>query len=144
MKTLVEGIKAGTADPEATLAIVKPIFDRFEIALPSWQRDAWDASIADQSAGHLSAEDLRRYAEIYSGARDIEAESHLLLSGEWLTRAAEWNIDFRLGKTDARATANMLARFLVAGQQITNAQKALDTLIVTGKSPDDDVSPAVH
>lgn len=144
MKALVDGIKAGTADPATALAIVAPMFDHFQISLPSWQRDAWDAAIADQSAGHLSAEDLRRYAEVYSDARDIAAQAQLLLGGEWLTRAAELGIDFRLGKIDARTTANTLARFLVAGQQIAIMQKALDRLIVTGKSPDGDISPAAH
>jgi hypothetical protein len=144
MKALIDGIKAGTADPAAILAIVAPMFERLQISLPSWQRDAWDAAIADQSAGHLPAGDLRRYAEVYSDARDIAAEAQLLLGGEWLTRAAELGIDFRLGKIDAHTTANTLARFLVAVQQIATMQKALDKLIVTGKTPDGGVNPTAR
>ena len=144
MKALVDGLAAGPIDPAASLTIVAPMFEHFQVALPSWERDAWDAAIADQSAGHLSPEDLRRYAEIYSSARDIGAEAQLLLGGEWLTRASELGIDFRLGKIDARTTANTLARFLVAEQVITSMQKALDTLIVTGKSTAAGEAPAAH
>lgn len=144
MKALVDGIKAGTADPAATLALLGPMFEHFQIALPSWQRDAWDAAIADQSAGHLAPDDLRRYAEIYSSARDIAAGAQLLLGGEWLTRASELGVDFRLGKVDARTTANSLARFLVAAQEIATLQKSLDVLIVTGKSNNGAEAPVAH
>jgi hypothetical protein len=144
MKALVEGIKAGTADQAATLALLGPMFEHFQIALPSWQRDAWDAAIADQSAGHLAPEDLRRYAEIYSSARDIAAGAQLLLGGEWLTRATELGVDFRLGTVDARTTAHTLARFLVAAQEIAALQKSLDTLIATGKSNDGGGVAAAH
>jgi len=144
MKALVDGLKAGTVDPPTALALIGPMFEHFQVSLPTWERDAWDAAIADQSAGHLSADDLRRYAEIYSSARDIGAEAQMLLGGEWLTRASELGIDFRLGKVDARTTANTLARFLVAGQVITSMQKSLETLIVTGKSNDAGGVPTAH
>jgi len=144
MKALVDALAAGPVDPATAHTLIAPMFQHFQVALPSWERDAWDAAIADQSAGHLSPEDLQRYAEIYSSARDIGAEAQLLLGGEWLTRASELGIDFRLGKIDARSTANMLARFLVAGQVITTMQKSLDTLITTGKSNAPGEAPAVH
>ena len=80
----------------------------------------------------MKADDLRRYAEIYSGAADDASTAQLLLSGEWVSLGAERRIDIALGKVAARPLANGMARFLLASEQITDNEKALQELIAAG------------
>ena len=129
LKTLIEQLKAGTADPPKVVAMLAPALSHFAVSLPSWQRDAWDSAIADQSASHMAAADLRHYAEVFAAARDADEAAHLLLSGEWLTRAADLRIDIALGRLDGRLAANALVRYLLAAQQIEGGEEALEKLI---------------
>jgi hypothetical protein len=129
LHALVDHLKAGKPiDPEVD-ALTKPVFDHFEIAVPTLQRSAWESAIADQSAGHLSAPDLRRYSEIYAASADVGTTAQLLLGGEWLTHGAELLLDVRLGKVDERNLANLLVRYLIAEQQIEASQESLSDLI---------------
>ena len=127
-------LRAGTAEGDKVLAVAQPAFSHLSISLPTWRHNAWDSAIADQSASHMKAEDLQRYAEIYSGASDDASTAQLLLSGEWLNAGAERRIDVALGKVSARPLADGMARFLLASEQITANQQALDHLIVPERS----------
>ena len=138
LKQLVAALHEGHVSQAALVPIFKPAYDHFDIATPSWQHDAWDTAIADQSASHMASTDLRRYAEIYTTARDMEATAQLLLSGEWLTRMSTMRLDETLGTLDARALADGLARFLLAVRQVDRTQQDLQTLITTGHNPEDD------
>jgi hypothetical protein len=129
LKQLVDLLKQGKPDPAKLLPVVKPGLTHFSVSTPSWQHDAWDAAIADQSATHLASSDLHRYAEIYASARDMESTAQLLLGGDWLTRMATLSIDVALNALDARSSADMLARFLLAVSQIDQSQKELEALI---------------
>ena len=138
LKQLVAALKQGKLDQAALVPFFKPAFDHFNIASPSWQHDAWDTAIADQSASNLASADLRRYAEIYTTARDMDATAQLLLSGDWLGHMATMRVDVALGTLDAHAMADSLARFLLAVGQIDRTQQDLQTLITTGHNPEDD------
>jgi hypothetical protein len=138
LKLLVAALKQGRVGQAALEPIFKPAYEHFNIAAPSWQHDAWDTAIADQSASHMASADLRRYAEIYTTAREIDATTQLLLGGEWLTRMATLRLDEALGTLDGRALADGLARFLLAVGQIDRMQQDLQTLIATGHNPEDD------
>ena len=129
VRALVDLLRKPPVDNDVTMKTIKPALDHFGISVVGWQRDAWDAAIADQSASHMESADLRRYAEIYASEHDMETEASLLLGGEWLTRAAELLVDVRLGKVDARLITNQMVRFLVAGEQIEAEQRKLDKLL---------------
>ena len=138
LKQLVAAVKLRKLDQTALTPFFKPADDHFNIASPSWQHDAWDTAIADQSAGNLASADLRRYSEIYTAARDMDATAQILLGGEWLTHMASLRIDAAMGTLDPHALADNLARFLLAVGQIDRTQQDLQTLIVTGHNPEDD------
>jgi hypothetical protein len=129
---LIDQIKAGKPNDAAMLALAAPGFSHLDFASPSWERDAWDSAIADQTASHLDPADLQRYAEIYADERDMESTEQFLLGGDWLSRATELGIDTRLGKVDGLKIVNVMARYLVAAQQMEEIQKDLITLITTG------------
>jgi hypothetical protein len=135
LKALVEALKQGKLDQAKLLPIVKPAFEHINIETPSWQRDSWDTALADQSATHMAAADLRRYAEIYANERDLDATGQLLLGGEWLTKSASLRIDFALGTLDARAMADVMARYLLVVGQIAQSQKELEDLIAGHRAP---------
>ncbi len=124
---LVDLLRKPPVDNDVTMKTIKPALDHFGISVAGWQRDAWDAAIADQSASHMESADLRRYAEI--SEHDMETEASLLLGGEWLTRASELLVDVRLGKVDARLITNQMVRYLVAAEQIEAEQIKLEKLL---------------
>jgi hypothetical protein len=81
----------------------------------------------------MDAADLRRYAQIYSAARDATDATHIVLGGAMFDRMADLSVDLKLGDGSVREGAKLIARFLSAGTQITAAQKQLlDT--ATGKN----------
>jgi hypothetical protein len=116
--------------PNPDIAAEKRIIDdelqkHLGLALPTWQRDAWDAAIADQSASHLDPRDLRRYAKLYTDARDAADASHILLGGAMFDRVADLLIDVKLEDTHGREAAKVFTRFIAAAQQITSVQQEL-------------------
>jgi len=125
LHALVDHLKAGKLIDPQIEALMNPVFAHFEISMPTFQHSAWEAAIADHSATHMQAADLRRYAEIYAAAADAQSAWQLLLGGEWLTRATDLGLDYRLGKVDPRNLANSVARFLIATQQIATSEEAL-------------------
>ena len=135
-KALYALVKAGKPNDAAMLEAAKPMFNRFGISSPSWQRTAWDSAIADQSASHLAAADLRRYAEIYATEKDMEETTQLVLAGEWLTNTADTMVDFQLGQIDGHKVLALLGRYLLAEQDIDKAEKDLITLMTTGQAPE--------
>jgi predicted NBD/HSP70 family sugar kinase len=137
LKTLVAALKQGKIEQTALRAILQPAFDHFAVSMPSWQHDAWDSALADQTASHLDSADLRRYAEIYATERDLDATAQLLLSGDALMRGATARVDLALGTLDGRDMANVLARFVLAVSQIDRGERDLQTLIATGHNPEE-------
>ena len=93
--------------------------------LVTWERDAWDAAVADQSASHLDPRDLRRYAELYTSARDSAEASRLVLGGAIFDRIADLSVDLKLGQANPNEAAKLMARYLGAAQQITTVQQQL-------------------
>jgi hypothetical protein len=140
-KTLFDMVKAGKPNDAAMLEAAKPIFEHFSFSGPTWQRTAWDSAIADQSATHLEPADLRRYAEIYADAKDMDDTTKLVISGEWLTRASDTVIDFQFGQIDGRKVIALVARYLLAAEDIEKSEKDLETLMTTGHAPDVKLEP---
>ena len=95
------------------------------LSLPAWERDAWDAALADQSAAHMDPRDLRRYAQLYTSARDAADATHILLNGSLFDRLADLSVDLQLNRADGREGAQLLARFLATAEQITAIQREL-------------------
>jgi hypothetical protein len=134
LHALVDHLKAGKPIDPQVEALMNPVFTHFEVSVPTFQHSAWEAAIADHSATHMQASDLRRYAEIYAAAADAQSTWQLLLGGEWLTRATDLGLDYRLGKVDPRTLANTVARFLIATQQIASSEETLLALIAAHKT----------
>jgi hypothetical protein len=95
------------------------------LEFPTWQREAWDAAIADQSAEHIDASDLRRYSRMYNRASDVSDDTRIVLNGSLLDRLADVQIDLSLNEVNGREAAKLMARFLVAAQQIVLMQEGL-------------------
>ncbi len=125
------GEKTGKTDPVAVSASLAKV--SLGVSLPSWQRDAWDAAVADQSVGHLETAAQRRYSEIYATARDDAEEARLLLGGEWLTRASDLYVDMRHNSVAARDAEKILARYLIAVEQIDRSLAEMVKLIEASK-----------
>jgi hypothetical protein len=118
IRALIDQLKSGKPADDKLQGLLKPDLVDFNIAMPPWQRSAWDGALADQSAGHLPATDLQRYAEIYAQAADSQSAAQIFVGGEWLTRAADVVLDYRVGTLDVHGLARTVARFLLATQQI--------------------------
>ena len=141
LRALVAALKQGKVEQAGLAAILKPALDHFDVFSPAWQHDAWDTAIADQSTSHMAASDLRRYAEIYTMARDLDSTVQVMVGGDWLTHMAPVRIDMALGMLDGRSLAGDLARFIVAIASIDRWQQDLHTLIVTGHDPENGPLP---
>jgi hypothetical protein len=112
-------IDSGKADSDATEAVMKEGFPgQLGISTVTWQRDAWDAAIADQSAGHLDQADLQRYALIYAQARDSVESFKLVMNGQLVDQLAEIQLSSMLHKMDAHDCALMLMRYVATVQQV--------------------------
>ena len=135
LKALLAMMKS--ANPDAAReqqAIVDELQKHVGLQLPTWQREAWDTAIADQSATHMNAADLRRYAHIYSAARDTGDATHIVLGGAMFDRMADLSVDLKLNDANPREAAKLIARFLSAAQQIAVVQKQLlDMATAKGK-----------
>jgi hypothetical protein len=126
LKAMVLDLKSARPDT----AKEKQIFDdvlqhHFSLEFPAWQRDAWDAAVADQSASHLDPADLRHYAELYTDARDAADASHILLTGGIFDRISDLSLQSQLGDVDGREAARLMLRFLITAQQVTAIQQTL-------------------
>jgi hypothetical protein len=144
LHALGDHLKAAKPIDAEVEALMTPVFAHFEISEPTFQHSAWEAAIADHSSTHLPAADLGRYSEIYAAAADAQSSWQLLLGGEWLTRATELGLDFRLGTVEARNLANVLARFLVAAQQIEASEEQLSDLIAGQHKPVEETVTLPH
>jgi hypothetical protein len=126
LKSLLAMMKSSNPDAaREQQAVVDELQKHVGLQLPTWQRDAWETAVADQSAPHLSAADLRRYAQLYTAARDASDAAHIVLSGAIFDRMADLSVDLKLGDANPREGAKLIARFLGAAQQITTVQKQL-------------------
>jgi hypothetical protein len=85
----------------------------FQINAPSLRRDAWEASIADQSATHLAVADLQKYSEIYSAQKDVGQFIAGLIQSNWQTDAADLVVATSLGRMDVEAQVHIYARAIV-------------------------------
>ena len=85
----------------------------FQINAPSLRRDAWEASIADQSATHLAVADLQKYSEIYSAQKDVGQFISGLIQSNWQTDAADLVVATSLGRLDAETQVRIYARAIV-------------------------------
>jgi uncharacterized protein YejL (UPF0352 family) len=132
LTTLNAKLKTGAPDEAAIMALGQQVIDHIGISLPTYQRDAWDTAIADQSVSHLALADLQRYSAIYSAELVLSDETRLLLTGEYVQRLSDAILDFHIGKLDGHSLAQALTLDSLAGQEIVNHQKALISLIETG------------
>src|SRR3984885_14045216 len=126
-------LKDGKVDDATIMALAPQAMDQLGISLPSYQRDAWDAAIADQSATHLDSDDLRRFSEIYADALVSIDETKLLLTGEYVRRLSDAKLGFRIGKLDGHDLAEALTLDVLAGQDILEHQEKLIRLIEGGQ-----------
>jgi len=137
-------LRNGNPDNATVMALAQKCVDELGISLPSVQRDAWDAAIADQSVSHLDSADLRRYSEIYAQELIAVEMQRLLLNGDYVRRLSDTMLDFRIGKLDGRALAQTLTLDALAGRDILNQQETLLRLIEKGQRPDRMPAPASH
>jgi hypothetical protein len=126
-------LKDGNPDNATVQALAGKVIDDLGINLPSYQRDAWDAAIADQSVSHLSSEDLRRYAEIYADELFSLEETKIVLAGEYVRRLSDTNLRYHIGKLDGETLAETLTLDALAGRDIVNHQEKLIRLIESGE-----------
>lgn len=123
---LIDLLKSGSADKARAKAIIQDaIAKHLNLHLPTWQRDAWDAAIADGSATHLAGTDLQRYTQLYSGARDATEAVRVVLAGTMFDRLAALQVGLQTGDIDIREDAVALTRFLISATQIVETQKLL-------------------
>ena len=122
---LIDKIKANGINNTQTVPIVTQLGPHLSISLPSLERDAWEAAIADHSADHLDPRDLRRFTEIYADQRDVNSAAQLLLGGDWLTQITSLMLGLRLGHVEPQMLAFQLLRFTATCQQIAASQKEL-------------------
>jgi hypothetical protein len=135
-------LKDGKADDATIMALAQKAVAGLGINFPSYQRVAWDAAIADQSVSHLDPADLQRYSEIYADEAISMEEAKLLLTGDYVRRLSDTNLDFRIGKLDGRDLAQTLTLDALAGRDILNHQERLIGLIESGHPPDQPPAPA--
>ena len=136
LQSLVVVLKSANPNKAKEAQIITESMKQFSLQLPTWQRDAWDAAVADQTVTHLDPRDLRRYAELYSGATDMNDAVHIMLTGGIFDRIADISVDLRLGDVNGRSAAQIMARFLAAAQQIVQVQQTLlDTAANHAKAP---------
>jgi hypothetical protein len=123
---LLAAMKANKADPAATESIVDGSTTlQIGVSTMTWQRDAWDAAIADQSASHLDPADLRRYAAIYAQARDAEESFKLALDNQVVAQLPEVALERSLNRMDAHDCALLMVRYLAAIRAINDVQNDL-------------------
>jgi hypothetical protein len=108
----VAGLNAAKAEhrPSGPVSTNAPVF---QVNTPSLRRDAWEASIADQSATFLSAADLQKFSEIYSGQKDLGQFMVTMLQGNWQSDAADLLVATSLGRLDAETQVRIYARGIV-------------------------------
>jgi hypothetical protein len=85
---------------------------------------------------------LQRYSEIYADEAISMEEAKLLLTGDYVRRLSDTNLDFRIGKLDGRDLAQTLTLDALAGRDILNHQERLIGLIESGHPPDQPPAPA--
>lgn len=124
-KGLIAQLKAPSIDTKAVMELFGRGFSKRVVTIPTWRRDAWEAAIADQSATHLAPRDLRRYAEIYTNARDLVDVEHVTFGPELQQTAADLQLSLRLGAPDTKLAAAVMLRFLISSQQIIMAEQSL-------------------
>jgi hypothetical protein len=127
LEGLLARMKAGEVS-DADAAVVMTTLQRdgnLALVFPTLQRDAWEAAIADHSADHLAAEDLRRFTEVYAQQRDAQGVSMMVMGGDWMTPVAELSVGEALGRIPARDVATQLMRFVQMEVQVKVAQEEL-------------------
>ena len=126
LNALEMNLNSSTSDLTKRKQIIEDVLrTQMSLELPTWQREAWDAAVADQSASHLDSSDLRRYAELYTRASDAADATHIVLNGSVFDRLADVQVDLSLNDVDGREAAKLMARFLAAAQQIALMQGEL-------------------
>jgi inactivated superfamily I helicase len=129
-------LKDGNPDTATVQALAQKALDDVGISFPSYQRDAWEAAIADQSVSHLGSSDLRRYSQIYADEIFAVEEARLLLSGDYVRRVSDTKLAYRIGKLDGQKLAETLTLDSLVGQDILEQQERLIRLIESGQKPD--------
>jgi len=126
LDSLRVAILAGKADANATAAIMRDAFPKdLSVNTVTWQREAWDAAIADQSASHLAQADLQHYALIYSEARDAVESFKVVINSQLVDGVTQLELDSLLGTMDAHACALLLMRYITTIQQIDGIEDGL-------------------
>lgn len=125
LTALVTVLKAPQPDAAKVRMAVQSALTGLSFNTPSWQRQAWDSALADQSVNHLPAADVSRYRAIYATERDFADIVHVVIAGEWLTETTNLDVDLRLDKVDGRQAAHVLARYLLVVEQIETGEETL-------------------
>jgi hypothetical protein len=126
LKALLAAMEAGKADSAAVSAIMSDTLSaHMSVNTVTWQQDAWDAAIADQSASHLDQADLQRYAYIYAEARGATESFKLVISGQLIAQVPEVLLSSMLNKMDAHDCALLLMRYITTVQQIDGVEAGL-------------------
>jgi hypothetical protein len=137
MTALDAKLKDGNPDPATVQALAQKVVDRLGVDMPSYQRAAWDAAIADHSVSNLRSADLQRYSQIYGEEQSAIDLATLMLTGEYVRRLADTRVEFRIGRLDPQALAHTLSLDAVAGEDILRQQESLIRLIESGQRTDD-------
>jgi hypothetical protein len=71
---LVEAVKDGTGAAQIRQEVDRRTQRYFSLSLqlPTLRHEAWDVAVANQSAGWIDADHLRRYATLYADQNDFE------------------------------------------------------------------------
>ena len=137
-------LKDGNPDNATIQPLAQQVMDELGVNLPSYERDAWDSAIADQSASHLGSADLQRYSEIYANELFSFEETKLLLTGEFVKRVSDTKLRYRIGKLDGQTLAETLTLVALAGQDILNHQESLIRLIEGGERANPGPASGAH
>ena len=128
IELLRKEVEQGVARSEINRRLLERTRDTrsFSYSWPSLHHEAWDVAVANQSAGYIDADALRRYSTAYAAQRDSNAlglqGSQALLSS---TRLLDAMTDLRLQRADP---VEILKVFTQLATAVTAAQGNLGEL----------------
>ena len=122
---LLSGIEAGVADKQAIKDAIEKTGGQFGMVMvtPSFQHEAWDVAVANQSLTWVETDRLKQYATQYSGMRDVQT----VLANRGTSFVDQSQIaaafaDLRLREYDARQVYRVLT-------QISSTYEATNSLL---------------
>lgn len=144
MHQLVAAIKVGPSGKKSTQKIIAGWDGRLLDDQVSVERSSWDAAVAGQAVTTLDAGELRRFAGAYAALRLLDG-----ISGgpqDLQNRYGQWELDRRLGATDATELARLLVRYegrvLYELAILQSVEESVDGALHGPELPDARGSPA--